>query len=101
MSTLKFRFEKYSRNNTLLSIVMLLLGLALFIWPGKSLEVAASILGVALLVGAVVSFVSWYRDRHVVGAGYANLAIALLCLLAGLVMLIAPKGVADSRGPYL
>lgn len=93
MSTLKFRFEKYSRNNTLLSIVMLLLGLALFIWPGKSLEVAASILGVALLVGAVVSFVSWYRDRHVVGAGYANLAIALLCLLAGLVMLIAPKGV--------
>ena len=90
---MNFRFEKYSRNNTLLSIVMLLLGLALFIWPGKSLEVAASILGVALLVGAVVSFVSWYRDRHVVGAGYANLAIALLCLLAGLGMLIAPKGV--------
>lgn len=92
---MKYRFEKFSRNNTLLSILMLILGLLLFLWPGKTLELAATILGIALLAGAAVSFFSWYRDRHVVGAGYATLAIALVCLLAGIVVLAAPRGIVS------
>ena len=55
MGSIKYSFEKYSRNNTLLSIVMVVLGLVLFIWPGKTLTLAARILGIALLVGAAVS----------------------------------------------
>ena len=93
MGGLKFRFEKFSRNNVLLSILMVVLGLVLFIWPGKTLALAARILGIALLVGAAVSGYSWYRDRHKVSAGYTTLAIAILCLVAGLIVLIAPKGV--------
>ena len=93
MGGLKFRFERFSRNNVLLSILMVVLGLVLFIWPGKTLALAARILGIALLVGAAVSGYSWYRDRHKVSAGYTTLAIAILCLVAGLIVLIAPKGV--------
>ena len=81
MGSIKYSFEKYSRNNTLLSIVMVVLGLVLFIWPGKTLTLAARILGIALLVGAAVSGISWYRDRHKVSAGYTMLAIAIACMV--------------------
>ena len=92
MSNMKYRFERFSRNNVLLSILMVVLGLLLILWPGKTLEVAAKILGIALLVGAAVSCFSWYRDRHL-QSSYTTLAIGILCLVAGLVVLIAPRGV--------
>ena len=90
---MKYRFERFSKNNVLLSIVMIILGLLLIIWPGKTLEVAAKILGIALLVGGVISCFGWYRDRHVYGGDYTTLAIGILCLVAGLVVFIAPHGV--------
>ena len=90
---MKFRFEKYSKNNTLLSILMVILGLVLFIWPGKTLDIAARILGIGLLLGAAVSAFSWYRDRNKPEAGYATLAVAIVCLVLGLIVVVAPKGV--------
>ena len=90
---MKYRFEKFSKNNVLLSILMIILGLLLIIWPGKTLEVAAKILGIALLVGGVICCFGWYRDRHVYGGDYTTLAIGILCLVAGLVVFIAPHGV--------
>ena len=92
---MKFRFEKFSRNNVALSILMVVLGLVLFIWPGKTLTLAARILGIALLIGAVVSGLTWYRERDKFSASYTSLAIAILCLVAGLIVLIAPKGVVS------
>lgn len=92
---MRYRFEKLSRNNTLLSIVMVLLGLVLFIWPGQTLELAAKILGIGLLVGAAVSGVNWYYDRHKVSAGYTTLAVAIVCLVAGIIVLVAPRGVVS------
>ena len=89
----KFSFEKYTKNNTALSIVMVALGLVLFLWPGKTLELAARILGVALLVGAAICGVSWYRDRHKVNRDYGTLALGIIALVAGIIVLAAPKGV--------
>ena len=91
MKGLKFRFEKFGKNNVLLSVLMVLLGLVLFIWPGKTLTLAANILGIALLVGAVVMGVSWYRDRDKAQGGLASLATAILCLLLGLIVSVLPN----------
>ena len=90
---MKQRFEKFSRNNVLLSVLMVVLGLLLIIWPGKTLEWAAKILGIAFMVGAGICGFSWFRDRHVNGGDYTTLAIGILCLIMGLVVFIAPKGV--------
>ena len=90
---MKYRFEKYSQNNTLLSVVMVILGAVLIIWPGKTLDLAARILGIGLLVGAAISAYSWFRDRHRVGSGYAMLALAIVGAVAGLIVMIAPQGV--------
>ena len=86
-------FEKLSRNNKLLSVLMVVLGLVLLIWPGTTLTLAAKILGVALLVAAVVSGVMWYRDRHKLHASYVTLAVAIVCLVVGIIVLAAPQGV--------
>lgn len=86
-------FEKLSRNNKLLSILMVVLGLVLLIWPGKTLTLAARILGVALLVAAAISGILWYRDRHKLNANVTTLAIAIVCLVVGIIVLVAPKGV--------
>jgi uncharacterized membrane protein HdeD (DUF308 family) len=90
---MKQRFEKFSRNNVLLSVLMVVLGLLLIIWPGKTLEWAAKILGIAFMVGAGICGFSWFRDRHVNGGDYTTLAIGILCLVAGIVIFAAPHGV--------
>ena len=90
---MKQRFEKFSRNNVLLSVLMVVLGLLLIIWPGKTLEWAAKILGIAFLVGAGICCFSWFRDRHIHGGDYTTLAIGILCLVAGIVVFAAPHGV--------
>ena len=43
----------YSFIGGMISILMLILGLLLFLWPGKTLELAATILGVALLIWGI------------------------------------------------
>ena len=80
-----------------LGLTGLVLGLVLFIWPGKTLTLAARILGIALLVGAAVSGFSWYREKDRSGASYTSLAIAILCLVAGLIVLIAVRFSASRR----
>lgn len=90
---MKQRFEKFSRNNVLLSVLMVVLGLLLIIWPGKTLEWTAKILGIAFMLGAVICCFSWFRDRHVHGGDYTTLAIGILCLIAGVVIFAAPRGV--------
>lgn len=93
MSGMKDRFEKFGKNNALLSVLMVLLGLALIIWPGKTLELTAKIVGIALLVCAAVTGISWFKDRNKAGSDYTTLAVAIVCLIVGLVVLVAPKGV--------
>ena len=39
-------------------------------------------------VGAAVSGYTWYRDRNKTSSNYTTLAIAILCLAAGLIMSI-------------
>lgn len=87
------RFEKFGKNNILLSVVMVLLGLLLIIWPGKTMELAARIVGVGLLVGAVISGLSWYKGQKDGSSDFSSLAVAILLAILGLVVLIAPKGI--------
>lgn len=86
---------KLNRNNMLLSILMVVLGAVMFLWPGKSLELVARILGIGLLVMGAISAFTWYRERHKVSANYMTLAIGILMALLGVIVLAAPKGVVS------
>ena len=90
---MKASFFNFGRNNVLLSVLMVVIGLILVIWPGFALRLAAQVLGVALLAAAVIFGVSWYRDRHLAQRNDVNLALAIVAALAGVVVLLAPKAV--------
>ena len=82
MFNMRDRFERFSRNNVLLSVVMVILGLLLILWPGKTLELAAKILGVALLVGAVKAAVAVIVSI-ILYNGISNRLIEMKCRKAG------------------
>lgn len=76
--------------NSLISILMIVIGLILLIWPGHVMTSALKILGIALLVGGVICAATWYRGR-MTDIGPARLAEGIVMAVAGLVVLTMPK----------
>ena len=92
---MKDRFEKLTSGGTLVSIVMIVFGLILLIWPGHTLELAARIVGVGLLVaGAALAF-SWYSDRRKGRINGVALAEAVAAVILGVLLLAAPNTVVS------
>ena len=84
-------FEKLVGGGRLVSIVMALFGLILLLWPGHTLELAARIIGVGLLVAGLISCIAWVRRRHSVRGRAMNLAEGIVGVAAGLFVLLAPR----------
>ena len=83
-------FNSSDRHGTALSILMIVIGIVLVLWPGHVMTTALKIIGVALLVGGVIAIVSWYRGR-MRDVSFLTLAEGLLLALCGIFVLAAPK----------
>ena len=93
--TVKHRLEWLTGGGTLVSIVMIVFGLILLVWPGHTLEVAARVVGIGLLAGGVLMGLSWNRDRRKDRISVITLAESLLAIAAGILLLIAPDKVVS------
>lgn len=93
--TVKHRLEWLTGGGTLVSIVMIVFGLILLLWPGHTLEVAARVVGIGLLAGGVLLGLSWYRDRRKDRISAVTLAESFLAIAAGILLLIAPEKVVS------
>ena len=78
------------RAATTMSIIMIVLGLLLLLWPGHVMTTALTILGIALLAGGVVSIVSWYRGR-MANVSFLTLAQGIVLSVGGIVVLANPR----------
>lgn len=87
---MKKLLARWAKKGMLFSLLMVVVGAVLFIWPGHTLELATKLVGFGLLAAGVIAGVQWYRDRHVVGSGYVNLAAGILMVALGIVVLSAP-----------
>lgn len=85
------RLERLLGGNRLASIVMAVFGLVLLLWPRRTLELAAKVIGIGLLAAGVVAGIGWYRNRHSVRNSAMNMTQAILCLGAGLFVLFASR----------
>ena len=83
-------FYRADNHGVLLSILMIVLGLVLAIWPGHVMTSAMTILGIALLAGGALLIFSWYSGRNR-DSSVITLAEGIVLAVAGLVVLIAPK----------
>jgi len=77
-------------HGMLLSILMIVVGVVLILWPGHVMNTAMTLLGIALLAGGALLILSWYRGR-MKGVDALTLAEGILLALAGVVVLAAPK----------
>ena len=87
---MKKLLTRWARRGVLFSILMIALGAVLFVWPGHTLELATKLVGAGLLAAGVIAGIQWYRDRHVVGNSYINLATGILLEILGVIVLTAP-----------
>lgn len=83
-------FYRADNHGLLLSILMIVIGLLLAIWPGHVMTTALKILGIALLVGGGLLIYSWYSGRGR-SSSIITLAEGIVMAIAGLIVLIAPK----------
>ena len=72
-----------------LSILMIVIGLVLVIWPGHVMTTAIRVLGFALLVGGGILIYSWYRGRTLAN-DTLTLAEGIALAVGGLFVLLAP-----------
>ena len=91
--TVKHRLEWLTGGGTLVSIVMIVFGLILLLWPGHTLEVAARVVGIGLLAGGALLGASWYRDRRRARISAVTLAESILAIAVGILLLIMPERV--------
>ena len=85
------RLEKMLVGGRRASVVMAVFGLILLLWPKRTLELAARIVGLGLLAAGIVAGIAWYRNRDRVRASAMNLAPAIIGVAAGAFVLLAPR----------
>ena len=90
--TVKHRLEWLTGGGTLVSIVMIVFGLILLLWPGHTLEVAARVVGIGLLAGgALVNLTQSLELRRVSYTRWQwPLVMAILTVLLGVLLVLNP-----------
>ena len=74
-----------------ISVIMLVLGLVLLIWPKMSLSVLCYLIGGMLIIGGVVKLVGYFSKDLYRLAFQFDLAFGILSILLGVVFIIHPE----------
>ena len=74
-----------------ISVIMLVLGLVLLIWPKMSLSVLCYLIGAMLIIGGVVKLVGYFSKDLYRLAFQFDLAFGILSILLGVVFIINPE----------
>lgn len=80
----------FDNTNVLTSVLMIVIGLVLALWPGHVMTTTMTILGIALLVGGGISVFGWWKGKGR-NSGPLRMAEGVAMAVGGLVVLIAPK----------
>ncbi len=82
-------------NPVAFSILMILLGVILFVWPGATLNTVITLLGAGLAVGGAITVMNWYRHRGEQRNDYVGCTAGLAALLGGVFVLSSPQTIKD------
>ena len=82
--------KRLGKNPIAYSLLMIVAGIILLLWPGVTLEVTVRVIGISLLAAGCFSILNWYRHREV---SYSTLAAGIIFALIGLIILVSPRRV--------
>lgn len=74
-----------------ISVIMLVLGLVLLIWPEMSLSILCYLIGAMLIIGGVVKLVGYFSKDLYRLAFQFDLAFGILSILLGIVFIAHPE----------
>ena len=83
--------RKLFRDLILVSVVMIVFGAVLVLWPNHTLTIAVQAVGVCIALGGLLSVIEWLRSRQ--ESSYFSLAGGVLAVIAGLYLFTRPAGV--------
>lgn len=72
-------------------IILILLGMAMLIWPKQTVLVFAIIFVAYLLIDGVMSVFQGFSERRQGQSGAGNFVVGALAIIAGIVILVWPK----------
>ena len=73
------------------SVIMVILGLVLVIWPEMSLSVLCYLIGAMLVIGGIVKLIGYFSKDLYRLAFQFDFAFGILSILLGLVFIIHPE----------
>lgn len=76
-----------------MSVIMLILGLVLVIWPEMSLSALCFIVGIVLLIFGVVKLVSYFSKDLYRLAFQFDLALGIFTLIFGIILIVHPENI--------
>ncbi|MGN1422138.1 MAG: HdeD family acid-resistance protein [Oscillospiraceae bacterium] len=90
---MKNLFRRAKTGGIILSVLVILLGLLLLIFPTGSIEFATTVIGIGLLVWGIGKLIGFFVSRDVIAVRF-DLAGGLMMTLIGAVILFNPAGIA-------
>lgn len=88
--------KRFRVSFIVLSILYVLLGLMLIIWPQISLAAICKFIGTVILILGVVRVINFFTNEEFRGSSRLDLANGLLNILLGLFMLISPESLVKA-----
>ena len=83
--------KKAKHSYITISVIMILLGLVLVIWPKMSLSVLCYLIGAVLIIGGIVKLIGYFsRDLYRLAFQF-DFAFGILSILLGLVFVVHPE----------
>ena len=80
--------KKITSSPVLLSLLLIIMGIVLVVWPSPVISAVITLVGVGLMVGGVIAVIGWLRNRDTTVASYSRFGSGLLGIVAGVVILI-------------
>ncbi len=90
---MKKLFKRAKTGGIILSVLIILLGLLLVVFPTGSIEFVTTIIGIGMLVWGIGKLIGFFAGRDIIAVRF-DLAGGLMLTLLGTVILFNPAGMA-------
>ena len=87
--------KKITSSPVLLSLLLIIMGIVLVVWPSPVLSAVIALAGIGLILGGVIAVIGWFRNREASFVGYSRFGSGLLAIVAGIIITANPLKVAS------
>ena len=56
--------KKITSSPVLLSLLLIIMGIVLVVWPSPVLSAVIALAGIGLILGGVIAVIGWFRNRE-------------------------------------